>query len=179
MARIANSIASMSLCLAPRLRWPRRVAGIRNQSFTGPLQLRRALTEKRKLAGKSHFRSNNRDRRFESILLPNIKLDGRFRSHNRDRQFEFTPLRQRVPISGVDSLTCGNSPRVGAIRRPPAPGESLTLSSHAASVGFSLCEPGIRCRCLLLANATSVHDARSYKRCDVPKHCLLRSGCGL
>ena len=23
------------------------------------------------------------------------------------------------------------------------------------------------------------HGARSYKRCDVPKYCLLRSGCGL
>ena len=29
--------------------------------------------------------------------------------------------RQRVPLPGVDRLTCENSPRVGAIRRPPAP----------------------------------------------------------
>jgi hypothetical protein len=82
MARIANFIARMSLRLAPRLRWPRRVAGIRSQSFTGPLQLRRALTEKRKLAGKSHFRSNNRD-----------------------RQFEFTPLQQRVTVQGEGSFS--------------------------------------------------------------------------
>ena len=77
-----------------------------------------------------------------------------FASSKRDRGFESTPLRHRVSGLRQSPGSCANCARVVAMRTAHRHRRAPNMASRAASLQLSLCGQVIRCRCLLLANAT-------------------------